>query len=460
MSDYLFMLESHLTAPQREVTGQVERAAREASLNLFLTGGALRDTLAGFPVRDLDFVVEGDPEKLVQRLARETGARITSADKHLGSFELLFPNGVTAEIAMARRERYVKPGAVPEVEPAPIHDDLVRRDFSVNSIAISLTPASRGLLLDPCNGAGDIERRELRANSNYTFYDDPIRLFRLIRFRIRLGFTVEERTQRQYQSAREAGMERYISPRSLLDELHHIAQEVDAGRILAELEKEGLLALVSPALAGPRLNLPSFEKLSQIRHLIPQGLSFRGDLFPLFMFLLTEKLPPADKQALVKRLRMRKAELDHWQGLPTRAKVLEKALRAPELRRASALFQVLKDAGLDEVLFLYLRSPHRLVRDRIRHFLEKHAYTALSVTDREVMNLAGIQPGHPQFEAIRAEIIAARLDGRKWEPGARPASEAPGAGSGSRGRRASRATPAALAAPPLARRTRTRAAKA
>lgn len=416
MSDYIFMLESHLTPAQRAVVRQVSQAASQAGVNLFLTGGALRDTLAGFPVRDLDFAVEGDALNLARSIARESGARIVTADTHLCSAELVFPNGITAEIAMTRSERYPKPGARPEVARATIHEDLMRRDFTVNSIALSLTPASRGLLIDPCNGAGDIEHRELRANTNHSLYDDPVRLLRLIRFRVRLGFAVEERTQRQYQSAREAGLEKAISAKALSLELRKIAEEIRAGEVLAELEKEGLLQLVSSALQGPRLNLPSFEKLAQVRQLIPQGISLNGDLFGLFMFLLTEKLPAGERAELIRRLRLSKAEVENWQGLPARARRLEKKLQDPELRRASALFATLQQAALEEILYLYLRSPQRLVRDRIRNYIEKHLYVALAVTDREVTALTGKQPGTPEFERLRTEIIAARLDGKKWRP--------------------------------------------
>ncbi len=89
---------------------------------------------------------------------------------------------------MARQEKYSKPGAKPQVQPATIHEDLRGRDFTVNAIALSLGKASRGLLLDPTNGLGDLSRKELRAVTNYALYDDPSRILRLIRFRTRLGF--------------------------------------------------------------------------------------------------------------------------------------------------------------------------------------------------------------------------------------------------------------------------------
>ena len=155
---------------------------------------------------------------------------------------------------MARQEKYAKPGGKPTVKPATIHEDLRGRDFTINSIALSLNPASRGLLLDPNNGVGDLERKELRAVSNYTLYDDPIRLLRMLRFKVRLGFTIEERTKMQYDNAREAQLETRITPEDLLEELRHIANEPNCADIVKVLEEEKLLHLFSPDLAGAKLN--------------------------------------------------------------------------------------------------------------------------------------------------------------------------------------------------------------
>src|SRR5580693_10083507 len=183
MSDYMFMLESHLSTDQFRVVGEMQTIAAAAGVNLFLTGGAMRDMLGGFPIRDLDFTLEGNAIKLAKTVAHRLNAKIDHIDEERKSVELVSAGGATAEIAMARQEVYGKPSAKTQVRPATIYEDLRGRDFTVNAIALSLSKASRGLLLDPANGLADIEHRELRAVSNYTLYDDPSRILRLIRFR-------------------------------------------------------------------------------------------------------------------------------------------------------------------------------------------------------------------------------------------------------------------------------------
>src|SRR5436305_8495814 len=211
MSDYMYMLESHLSPDQSRAVEETQAAAGLANVNVFLTGGAMRDMLGGFRIRDLDFVVEGNALKMAKAICERTGATTIWTDENRKCAELVFPSGVTAQIAMSRQDKYARTGSKPQISPATIQEDLRGRDFTCNAIALSLNRASRGLLLDPMNGLADIERKELRAVTTYGFYDDPSRLLRLNRFRVRLGFTVEERTQMQVANAREAQVEKRIT---------------------------------------------------------------------------------------------------------------------------------------------------------------------------------------------------------------------------------------------------------
>ena len=199
MSDYMFMLENHLTSAQNRVLAEVRREALEENVNVFLTGGAVRDMLGGFPIGDLDFTVEGNALRLAKAVADRMKATIISSDSNRKAAELVSPEGATFEIGMARTERYPKTAGKPQVTGATIQEDLLRRDFTINALALSLNRASRGLLLDPTNGMGDLERREIRTTSSYVFYDSPIRLLRLWRFKVRLGFTLSEKTVSQYR---------------------------------------------------------------------------------------------------------------------------------------------------------------------------------------------------------------------------------------------------------------------
>src|SRR5258708_6093291 len=201
MSDYMFVLESHLDAAENRVVAEMQRVATEAGMNVWLTGGAMRDTLRGSRILDLDFTVERDAVKAGKSLAQACGGQVLSEDSLKRWVELELGGGVRASVSNARSEKYSKPGARPQVTAATIHEDLMRRDFTINAMALSLNRGSRGLLIDPANGQADLVNRELRTTNSYALFDDPSRIFRLIRFQYVLGFEIAQRTHSQLENA-------------------------------------------------------------------------------------------------------------------------------------------------------------------------------------------------------------------------------------------------------------------
>jgi tRNA nucleotidyltransferase (CCA-adding enzyme) len=395
--------------------GQVQAAAAASGLSLYLTGGAMRDVLGGFPVRDLDFTAEGNPAKLVKVMTQKHAAVVLSTDEPKKSTQLRCEGGVTVEIAMARSERFPKAGGKPVIEPSTVYEDLRCRDFTVNAVALSLNRASVGLLVDPTNGVGDIERKDLRAVHNYSFYDDPSRMLRLIRFKVRLAYSIDERTRLQYENAREADMLTRISAEALGRELRNIAAEPSCHDLLAALEQEKLIELYSPALTGAKLNLPTFAKLQKAHHAVPFGAEFRINTLALFLYVLFEKLSPKERAAVAAAADLTKAEAAAPEKLATSAKKLERDLKNPKLQKASQIYSLLSKAPGEQVLFLAVYSTQRIAHDRIRNYFQKYLPAALEVTD-ETVAATGVTPGTPKFQRTRDEMILARLDARPKKP--------------------------------------------
>jgi len=214
MADYIYTMELRLTPNQQKGVNLVQDVARAAGMNIYLTGGAVRDIISGFPIRDLDFTIQGNPLKLQKELER-AGSVIGGTDDYFHVVYVTLPGGVRAEISSARIERFEKTGKPPVITPATIIEDLRRRDFTVNAMALSLNPGSRGLLMDPFNGAADIESKLVRILHNYAFVEDPSRLIRASRFAARFHWPLEERTQARYDSAKENNYIEYISDRAI-----------------------------------------------------------------------------------------------------------------------------------------------------------------------------------------------------------------------------------------------------
>jgi tRNA nucleotidyltransferase/poly(A) polymerase len=408
MSDYIYMLENRLSPDQRRALELIQAAAAQAGATLFLTGGAMRDMLAGFRIRDLDFVVEGDGLKVAEAARKAAGIKRMAADEMRKSAELVFPGDVTAEVAMSRQEKRGGRSGKSQIVAATIQEDLRGRDFTCNAIALSLNKASRGLLLDPLNGLADIGRLELRAAGAYAFYDDPVRLLRLARLQVRLGFQVEERTKMQVANALEAGVQDSIPAKALGEELRAIAAEDGSGEIVRILEEMGLLKLFSPALAGPKGNSAGLAKLEKIARTIPDGVSAR--LGP-FLYVLTEKLSPKEEQALVRATALTKAEEALWKKLGTRARKLETALRSARIKKPSQVYHVAVAAPSDEILFLLYHSSLRQVQERLKNYFQKYLPAVQEITPEEWAAVEG-KPGTPKYEKARDAFIANRLDRR------------------------------------------------
>lgn len=411
MSDYMFMLESHLTAAQMVAFHKVQEAANEANASLYLTGAALRDMLGGFPIQDLDFTIEGNAIALAKAIVKKGDAELGAVDTRRNLADLHFPHHVTVRLGMARQEIYSKPASKPQITPATIHEDLLCRDFTINAIAMSLNKQSRALLVDPANGIGDVQNKELRIAGKYTLYDDPSRIFRLFRYRVRMGYALSEKTQSQYQNVREAKLEKKIPVEALGRELRNVANEANSADIVKLLDEEKLLELFCPALKGDKVNHAGLQKLQKARLNVPLELEFPVDNLSLFLTVLTEKLSKNDRAALAKACGLTEDEVAAWRKLEDGAKKLEKELKSPSLSRPSKVYAVASKGTGAQILYVLYKSDARLVQDRLKNHLQKYLMVEHELTEEEIAE-AGAKPGTPKYAKARLAVLSKKLDAR------------------------------------------------
>ena len=413
MSDYLFMLESHLDGGQAKATAAMQRQATEAGMNVWITGGAMRDMLRGAPIHDLDFTVERDAIGAGRALAESVGGAVVSEDPWKRGVELMLPGGVAASVGNVRTEKYLKPGGKPHIGAAAIHEDLKRRDFTINAIGLSLNRGSRGLLIDPTNGQADLVNRELRTTNASAFFDDPTRIFRLIRFRHTLGFELAPRTQSQLENALLEGYADTAQPSALAREIRVAATDLNVVGMMEAFDANGLLRLLSPALTGPKLNAAGLTKLAEaLRSVVPHG---TPGGFAAFLHVLVEELNAAEHAAVVRAFELTEAESTAIAKLDAEAEKLEAALKAPRMRRPSDVWSALREASTDEVLMVLCESTAGVVQERIRTFYDKYLQEAQEVTEDQVL-ATGAKPGTARFEKTLRTLIAARLNARPVKP--------------------------------------------
>jgi len=420
MSDYNFLMESRLSPEQYAVLGLISRLAAEQGLNLYLVGGAVRDLIYGQQVvHDLDFAVEGSPQRILRLLpsahslkpARSPAAEPPLAveyqvfDEHCSSAEMRFTSGVRAELAMCREESFPRPGQRPEVRPAPVFEDLKRRDFSINAMAVSLHPNSRGLLLDPTNGAGDIERRELRALHSRSFLEDPVRIYRLLRLGMRLDFKPDERTQRWLDAALEAGVWERLEPDQQARELAAILHEGNPGRVLKMLAERKLLQGLDQKLASAHLPYDRFTRIRSILQHAPGA-----DPFLLNFHCLVEKLHGEHTTRLAKRILGDAKSIKLTLSFDEEARKLERLLSGARASLHSQVYTLLAPQPEPLLWFLLTHTARPKVQNRIKSYLFKFPQIRASLPRGELQAL-GIKPG-PEFERIMGRVFALQLDGK------------------------------------------------
>lgn len=400
MSDYMFMLESHLNGDHNRVVNVVTALANGANANLYLAGGAVRDMLGGQAIRDLDFTLETAVPKFPEKVVEQLGGEIRFVDPYQRFTEIWLPGNVSAQIAITREEQYSKPGGKPRITaPVPIWADLKRRDFTVDGIALGLNRGSRGQLRDPNNGIADLQNRELRASYTGIFFDDPSRMLRLLRLKHRLGYSIDERTARQFENARLEELHNLIPPEIRLDELKQIAEEPMAGEILKDYQTAGLMPLFSSALAGEKLDLHALEKLERLRKLIPQEFFGHSGGWLAFVEVLSANLNIREKSDLARNIALDRDSGDTIKKLAADAKTLEAKLKSARMQKPSHVYFALEAASADLILHLLYASQQRIVQDRIRNYLQKYLPAALEAA-------AGLARGKARTEAITQKLNA------------------------------------------------------
>jgi tRNA nucleotidyltransferase/poly(A) polymerase len=377
-------------------------------MNLYLTGGAIRDIITGFPIRDLDFAVQGNALKLQKDLER-AGAVVGDADNETRSLLLTLPGGVRAEIAMARSERYDKPGKGPQMAPATIIEDLRRRDFTVNAMALSLNEGSRGLLMDPFNGAADIEAKVIRVLHNYAFLEDPSRMIRATRFSTRFHWPLEERTQARYESGKENGYIEYIRSSSIGYEIEQLAYEEDALGVLKAYEKEGWLKVLNPRWSTAKADTAGLGALMKTRQQMNE-LGYAPEVAPAVLHFLTERLGEKDIADL-RRAIPRKDLVEAWKDLDANAHSLAKRLTGKEAATPSRTWQLLSSARPEMILFLAITARQQTVAQKIKNFFTKWRQVQQKIPLPEMTELH-ITPQMPAYPKIANDVFLMLLDGK------------------------------------------------
>jgi tRNA nucleotidyltransferase (CCA-adding enzyme) len=363
--------------------------ALEGIDGVYVVGGAVRDLLLGSVPLDLDLVVDGDLKPVVSRLGvpARVHDRFGTCNVTLGSFSY--------DIARARRERYARPGALPDVAPASLTEDLGRRDFTVNALALGLGGKRRGELVAVASALEDLEHGRLRVLHDASFVDDPTRLLRLARYSNRLGFTVEEHTLALAGAAVAEGALGTVSGARIGAELRLLVQERDPVGAFARLRELELDAALAP---GFGLHEPGVAQRALA--LAPAD----ADRGPVVLAGASMRVPAGALAGLLDRLAFTAGERDTIIAAATGAERLARMLAAAS--GPSQIAAAVGGAGPEQVALAGALGP----TDVARRWLAELRHVKLEIGGDDLL-AAGVAPG-PALGAGLRGALAAKLDGR------------------------------------------------
>ncbi|TKB92528.1 MAG: CCA tRNA nucleotidyltransferase [Nitrospira sp.] len=406
---------SRLSQKRRSLLRELGNLADEGGVSLYLVGGVVRDLLLKRETWDLDLTVEGDGIAFARLVADRYRAGLAVFER-FATARLVFPDGLKMDIATTRRESYAQPALLPTVQPASIEEDLSRRDFTINAIAVQLNTKQFGRLLDPYGGKSDLRARVIRVLHEGSFQDDPTRIFRAIRFEQRFGFRLDPATARLLAQAASMNLIQRLSGPRLQNEVLLLFAERDPVCAIARLGQLKLLRFLHRHLCYTK-------SVKRTVAAVPKALAWWGRRFQdsvidkpiVYLMALSSESSSAVVATMIRRLALSREQAKKMNIGRQRVERVLRRLTDPGTVSRSQVFRLLADFS-DEACVLLLAKQQRvplvvrlslLKRQLVAYTKSKAVKTALTGRDLQAM---GLQPG-PQYKSILGKLLDARIDG-------------------------------------------------
>ena len=394
----------------------VGRLADAQGVRVYLVGGVVRDLLLRRRILDLDLAVEGDGLALARRVSDRFRTSLTAFDR-FATARLQFPNGLRMDIATTRRESYALPAKLPDVEPASLGEDLYRRDFTINAMAIQINAGHVGQLIDCYGGQKDLRNRTIRVLHKRSFEDDPTRIFRAIRFEQRFQGRLEADTQRLLRQAAATDLIDRLSGPRLCNEWFLLFAERNAARAMDRLGELRLFRFLHPQLRY-RVNTKRMIRA------LSKALAWWTRRFPasrldrpvLYLMALVESVSESVVGGVVTRLMLSNEEAKKVRLSGKNPTRILRVLAGAKSLQPSEVYHLL--IGLpDEALVLLLtkaisrRKTAEVARTQrqLARFVRRLRDTKTTVRGDDLLQM-GMEPG-PRIKEVLTRLLDARLDG-------------------------------------------------
>ncbi|MBM3243992.1 MAG: CCA tRNA nucleotidyltransferase [Candidatus Omnitrophica bacterium] len=383
----------------------LRRQAIFCNMNVYIVGGFVRDLILGVKNLDLDIVTEGDAIAFALKFA-DLHKGIPIVHKRFGTATVKLESGLKVDFSTARREVYPKPAHLPVVSAATLRDDLSRRDFTINALALSL---NNGKIIDYFNGLADLKSHKIRVLHNLSFKDDPTRILRGIRFEQRLSFRIEQSTLRLLKEAIGEGMLEQVHPHRLRDELILTLKESNP---LKQIRRIDSLTGFGFLQRGLKLNSRTYSFLIYLRNSIKwfnrnYPKRRRLDVWLIYLIGLLEPLSTAKAKNFCIRFGLRRGEVKRILSFKNSSPAFIKKLSTSKIR-PSDIFTLLEPLSYETIISLKAKSKNRFFNRHICNFLDIYNGMCLFVSGRDLYSL-GLPPG-PKYKDIFTKVLTAKLN--------------------------------------------------
>jgi tRNA nucleotidyltransferase (CCA-adding enzyme) len=382
-------------------------AAEQMGYKIYLVGGMVRDLLLHRDNIDLDLVVEGDGIEFAGQFARQYSAKIAT-HKQFGTARILLPE-FKIDIATARTESYHAPAALPQVLGGILRQDLYRRDFTINTLAIDLSPQKFGTLIDYFGGWDDLHQGTIRVLHSLSFIDDPTRTLRAIRFATRFNFNISQDTQRLIRSAVESRVLEKLSGKRLWTELQNVLEEEHPIPSIRLLQEYNLLQFLHPSVVLDAFLLDLFYQIQDV--LSWYRLDFPDEqpqAWLLYLMALLEKLDRQERLEVAVRLQLTSRVQEMLRYYKSNTKDIRARLLSRTETKPGDTYFSLREFPNEVILYAMARSSEEPIREQIREYLHEYRNVKLEITGDDVLKLGGSHG--PQIKEVLDKVLRACLN--------------------------------------------------
>ncbi len=410
MKNVVKFMRERLTEPILDMLETIGRVAdNKAGCKAFVVGGFVRDLFLYKKNEDIDIVIEGDGIAFARQYAKLVGGRVHYYKK-FGTAIITHPDGFKIDVASARLEYYKFPAAMPTVEMSSIKLDLFRRDFTINTLTIQLSPDKFGTLIDFFSGQRDIKDKTVRVLHNLSFVEDPTRVFRAIRFEQRYGFTIGKLTSNLIENAVKMDIVKRLSGKRVFSELRQILQEDDPRPAIKRLADYDLLRVIHKTI---KLNQKTVELLNSINNVLSwYDLLYLEESYmqwAVYFLALIRRSNQHVSDEICKKLELPPELNTVFSKKRIHAEGALSLLGKNKVIANSMLYKQLSAFKTELILYMMASAREERIQKAISGYFTKLRYVKISITGKDLISI-GLKPG-PMFKKILQAVFDAKLNG-------------------------------------------------